>query len=130
MVYGSEAWSLSAQERREIEVFEVRNICDIRRVDRGRNAIRERCGCELSVLERIERNVLKWFGHVERMREERLVKRVYQANVEGNRGRGRPQRRWRDEVKDLLVGRGLSEGEGVRLARDRDAWSGMVYRLE
>ena len=28
-----------------------------------RNAIiRERCGCELSVLERIERNVLEWFG--------------------------------------------------------------------
>ena len=36
----------------------MRNICGIRRVDRVRNAIiRERCGCELSVLERIERNV-------------------------------------------------------------------------
>ena len=33
--------------------------------------------CELSVLERIERNVLKWFRHVERMGEERLVKRMY-----------------------------------------------------
>ena len=55
--------------------------------------------------------MLKWFGHVERMGEERLVKRVYQANVEGNKGRGKPQRRWRDEVKGLLLG-------------------GMVYRLE
>ena len=44
----------------------------------------------MSVLERIERNVLKWFGHVERMGEERLVKRMYQANVEGNTGSGRP----------------------------------------
>ena len=35
--------------------------------------------CKLSVLERIERSVLKGFGHVERMREERLVKRVYVA---------------------------------------------------
>ena len=42
----------------------------------------------MSVLEKIERNVLKWFGHVERMGEERLVKRVYQANGEGNRGEG------------------------------------------
>ena len=58
--------------------------------------------------------MLKWFGHLKRMGEERLVKRVYWANVEGNRGRGRD----------------LSEREGVRLARDRDAWSGMVYRLE
>ena len=67
-----------------------------------RNAIiRERYGSELSVLERIERNGLKWFGNVERMGEERLVKRVYRSNVEGNKGRGRPQRRWKDEVKDL-----------------------------
>ena len=42
------------------------------------------------MLERIKRNVLKWFEHVERIGEERLVKRMYQANVEGNRGRGRP----------------------------------------
>ena len=64
---------------------------NIRRVERVRNAIiRERCGCELSVLEGIERNVLKWYRHVERMGEERLVKRVYQASMEDNRGRGRP----------------------------------------
>ena len=55
-------------------------------------------------------NVLKWFGHVERMEEERSVKRVYRANVEGNRGRGRPQRRWRNEVKELLIARGLVRG--------------------
>ena len=90
----------------------MKNICGIRRVGRVRNAIiRERCRCELSVLERIEKNVLKWFGHVERMGVERLIKRVYRANVEGNRGRGRPQKRCRDEVKDLLLGRGLSERE-------------------
>ena len=69
------------------------NISGIRRVDRVRNAIiRERRWCELSALEGIERNVLKWFGHVEKMGEERLVKRVYRANVEGNRGTGRPHK--------------------------------------
>ena len=53
--------------------------------------------------------MLKWFGDVERIGKERLLNRVYQANVEGIRGEGRPERRWRDEVKDLLLGRGLSE---------------------
>ena len=60
IVYDSETWSLSTRERRKIEVFEMiclRNICGIRQM---RNTIiRERCGCELSVLERIERNALK-----------------------------------------------------------------------
>ena len=48
-----------------------------------------------------EERVLKGFGHVERMEKERLVIRVYRANVEGNRVRGRPQRRWRDYVKEI-----------------------------
>ena len=52
VVYESETWLLSAQERIKIEIFEMmclRNICGIRRVDRVRNTtIRERCGCELS----------------------------------------------------------------------------------
>ena len=50
--------------------------------------------------------------------------------MEGNRGRGRLQRRWRDDLKDLLLGRGLSEREGMMLAGDRDAWGEMLYRLE
>ena len=55
------------------------------------------------------------------MGEERLVKRVYEANVEGNIERVRPQTRWRNEEKDLLLGRGLSERERMMVARDRDA---------
>ena len=110
VVYCSEMWSLSAQEMRKLGVFEMmclRNICGLRRVNRVRNAlIRERCGCKLRVLERIERNVLKWFGYVERMEEKRLVKRVYRANVEVNKGRGRPQRRWKDDGKICYWGEG------------------------
>ena len=48
----------------------------------------------------------------------------------GNRTRGRPQRRWRNEEKDLLLGRRLSEREGMMLARDRDSWARMVYKVE
>ena len=127
VVYVSETWSLSGQEGRKIEVFEMMclsNICGIRRVDRVRNAMtREMCGC---VLERIERKLLKLFGYVERMDEGALVKREFQENVEGERVRGRPQKRWRDEMKDLLMGRGLCEKEGMMLARDRNVWVGKV----
>ena len=97
MVYGSETSSLSAQERRKIGVFTrmcLRNICGIRRVDRVRSLqIREWCGCELSALERIGRNLIKYFGHVERRRKKKFLKKVYRATVKGNWGRGRSQRR-------------------------------------
>ena len=42
--------------------------------EREKRNIRKKCGCELSLLETVERNVLKWFGHVERIGEERLVR--------------------------------------------------------
>jgi hypothetical protein len=35
---------------------------------------------------------------VDRMEEERVVKRVYMSNVEGSRKRGRPKLRWLDGV--------------------------------
>ena len=67
-VYGSETWPFSAQEKRKIEVFKMmclRNKCGKRRVDRVKNPIIiGRCECELSVLQRIERKVLRWFGYV------------------------------------------------------------------
>ena len=64
--------------------------------------------------------MLKWCGHEKRIREERLDKRVHRAIGVSKRGRRRPQRKWRDEMKDLLMKRGLSEREEVVLARDKD----------
>ena len=64
------------------------------------------------------------------MGEEGFVKRVYRANAEGNRGRRRPQGRWKDEVKGLLLERRLSEREGMVLGRDRDAWGRVVNKSE
>ena len=35
-----------------------------------------------------------------------MVQSEYRASVEGNKGRGRPQRGWRDETKELVIGKG------------------------
>ena len=52
-----------------------------------------------------------------------MVKKVYWAALEGNRGRGRPQKRWSDEVNELVM-------ERMMLARDRGAWGRMVCGSE
>ena len=36
--------------------------------------IRELCGVKNSLDERIDENVLRWFGHVEKMKSERIAK--------------------------------------------------------
>ena len=58
------------------------------------------------------------------MGEERLVKRVYRETVECNRRRVRPQRGWKNEKEELLMGRGLSE------AGNKEDWDRMVFRSE
>ena len=51
-------------------------------MDRWRNeVVRERVGVPESLSKRVDRKVLKWFGHVERLGGERLTKRVYMSEV-------------------------------------------------
>ena len=76
--------------------------------------------------ERGEAAVLRWFGHVERMEGERLVKKIYRAEAEGNRRRGRPRRRWMDGVKGCLSERGLSIPEAEECVKDRREWRRIV----
>ena len=130
VLYGCETWMLNARERQRVNVMEMkclRSICNVRRIDRVRNEIvRRRCGNKLSLLERADRGILRWFGHLERMSVERIVKKVYKSKVDGVRRVGRPRRRWLDGVKDVLLGRGQSVQEAVHLARDRNEWRAFV----
>ena len=50
--------------------------------------VRERVGVLEKLTGKVDRKVLKWFGHVERMGSERMTKRVYMSEVEEQRGRG------------------------------------------
>ncbi len=47
-------------------------------------------------------NEMRWFGHIERMENEELVKKVYRSSVEGPNRRGRPLGRWEDRVKEYV----------------------------
>jgi len=131
VLYGSEVWCMSVNEKKKLEVFEMkclRRICGVNRMDRIRNEeIRRRCGIGRGVLERAEERMLKWFGHMERMGRDRVVRRVYDAEVEGDRGRGRPRRRWMDGVREALEGRGMTVEEGRVRAGDREEWAAVVY---
>ena len=42
---------------------------------------------------------MKWYGHVRRMKEEHIVRRMLDVNIPGKRRRGRPNLRWKDAYK-------------------------------
>jgi hypothetical protein len=53
-----------------------------------------------TIIETIRLNRLHWFGHVQRMEENRIPKRVLYMNFGTTRLRGRPRNRWQDEVRE------------------------------
>ena len=71
-------------------------------------------------------NVLRWFGHVERMDDERLLKKVLDARVDGRGARGRPRLGWMDGVRKALDDRSLNLGEAKERARNRSEWRVIV----
>ena len=61
-------------------------------MDRARNEeVRRRAGIEIELASRADQRVLRWFGHVERMDEYRMAKRVLKAEISGGRVQGRPR---------------------------------------
>ena len=130
VLYGCETWVLNAKVRKRLEVLEMdglRGVCSLRRIDRVRNErIKQLCKWTRSVVARGEQGVLRWFGHVVRMSDERLVKKVFDSTVGGFRGRGRPKWRWLDGVRLALGNRGLNLEDGMRVAEDRDEWRRVV----
>ena len=46
--------------------------------------------------------MLSWFGHVVRMSDERMAKKVFDGKVSGKRGRGRPQLIFENTVSKIL----------------------------
>jgi len=73
----------------------LRRIRDRSRRERIRNEKkREELGAEETVIEKIKRRRLTWFGHVERMEGKRLPN----AALRGERSRGRQRKRWMNNV--------------------------------
>ena len=68
---------------------------------------------ERALASRADQRVLRWFGHVEKMDEYRMVRRVLMAEVSGGRVRGRPRLGWMDGVNVALGNRGMTV-EAVR----------------
>ena len=65
---------------------------------------------------------LKWYGHVRRMKEEHIVRRMLDVDIPGKRRRGRPNLRWQDACKRDMTEVGLKEDK----TKDRAAWRNII----
>ena len=102
----SETWTLTRRERKQLNVFERKVY---RRIlvpvyDNEKENWRILTSKEIySSVKKptiMETKLNNWFGHVQRMEENRIPRRVLYMNLGTTRLRGRPRNRWQDEVRE------------------------------
>ena len=59
---------------------------------------------------------LKWYGHVRRMKEGHIARRMLDVNIPGKRRRGRPNLRWKDACKRDMTKVGLKKDRATNRA--------------
>ena len=121
VLYGCEAWSLTAREERKLRVFEnmvLRRICGPRR-DEVTGEWRRLHNEELNglysspnIVRVIKSRRMRWDGHVARMGEERGAYKVLVGKPDGKRPLGRLRPRWVDNIRMDLQEVGMGTGLG------------------
>jgi hypothetical protein len=96
---------------------------------------KSRTNRELEELSKGE-NIVKWIkgqrinclGHLERLEEDRMTKKIFAQELEGTRRRGRPRKGWREEVeRDLQV---LGVRKWIEFVIDREKRRGIVRQAK
>lgn len=122
LTYQCQTWSLTKDLERKLVTCEMkclRKAVNKTRRDMIRNEeIRDKVGTT-PVLQHIEQQQIKWFGHLTRMPPSQPALRAYNTRYSGWRARGRPRRRWCDSVADTLRAHQMSLLQVTRLAADR-----------
>ena len=77
-----------------------------------------------TIIETIRLNRLRRFGHVQRMEENRIPKRVLYMKLGTTRLRGRPRNRWQDEVQE--DGRIVFGEEWQEKVHNREEWKKLL----
>jgi len=111
-------------------LYVLRRICGITRWDRRRNVdIKHDLGVTVDIVQRLQRRRLTYFGHVARMDNNRYPNILLHGYGSGQRARGRPKKKWVDNIKEDCTDIGISINEAMKLAGDRNTWRSTVLYL-
>ena len=128
-LYACESWTLDVYLQQRIASFEMRALRQLLGIDYRdhvtnvtvRNIVTSHIGRHQELLQIVKSRKLKWFGHT--TRGAGLAKTCLQGTVRGGRSRGRPRKKWSDNITEWT---GLSYAEATRAAGCREGWRGIV----
>lgn len=130
LLYAAETWTLKKADWRRLTAFEMRcyrRLLGVRWFHRITNEeVLRRVNPRLRLEQIIKKRKLGLFGHICRMKDDRLVKIVMTGIVDGNNRRGRPKICWTDNVREWCQ---ADLHTVVRMTEDREAWRREIERV-
>ena len=131
LLYACETWTVYSRHARQLNSFHLRclrNLLHIRWQDKVPDTeVLERAEME-SVYAMLKRSQLRWAGHVCRMSDDRLPKRLLYGELkEGKRSHGGQRKRFKDTLKGSLKHCGINPDNWEEAAQDRAAWRALVH---
>nr|VZI26642.1 unnamed protein product [Spirometra erinaceieuropaei] len=126
LLYGAETWTVYAKQARRLNYLHLsclRRILKLNWQDRIPDTdVLERTGI-LSIYAILRQIQLRWSGHLVRMDDERLPKRLFYGDVAtGSRRQGGQIRRYKDTLKSSLKCLQINPTNWEELALDRPTW--------
>ena len=102
---------------KETELWRIRRNDELEAIIKGENIVRF-----------IKCQRIRWLGHIERMQDTTIPKKMLYGKLCATRRRGRPKMRWLDDVSMDLRKMGLNEWKDR--ARNREAWRHIVEEVK
>jgi len=109
VMYGAEAWTVAKKEEQAVLIFERKIFGRIYgpKYENGEwkcgtNRELEEMSKGENIVKWIKGQRISWLGHLERMEEDRVHKKIFTQGLEGTRRRGRPRKRRKEEVERNL----------------------------
>ena len=81
-----------------------------------------------NIINYIKAQRLAWFGHVHRMPDNSMVKKVYELSPALTRSLGRPKNRWKNDVKSDITNMKITNWRDC--IRNRPKWKEFVEKAK
>jgi len=100
-LYGAENWTLTALQRRRIELAEMkllRPLAGYTLYDHKTNDYIRRELRITGIVDKVDEYRRNWHSHLQRMPQNRIPLKSYHYRPQGRRTIGRPKKRWRPKL--------------------------------
>jgi hypothetical protein len=136
VTYGSEAWTLTRRNEQQLRIFERKILRKIFGAIQDENGIwRSRKNQELDELIRnadivrfIKSRRMNLVGHLMRMEGWRIPRRILEWKPVGRRIRGRPRKRWNEDVEEDFQAMGIRGWR--KLSKERTEWKKITEKAK